>query len=130
MPNNIILMSKIRQILRLYTGRKGTKYISIQTGIARNTVKKYISKFIKLKISFEEINEMDDFKLNELFGKQTTPEPHVSYRYKIILSFFPYMDKEMKKTGVTQAMMWQEYIELHPDGYLLSQFNHHYRGWL
>jgi transposase len=130
MSNNTILMSKIRQILRLYTNRKGTKHISTQTGIARNTVKKYISKFIKLKISFEEINEMDDFKLNELFGKQSTPEPPVSYRYKKVLSFFPYMDKEMKKTGVTQAMMWQEYIELHPEGYLLSQFNHHYRGWL
>lgn len=123
-------MSKIRQILRLYTHKKGTKHISRHTGIARNTVKKYINKFVQLKVSFEEINELDDFKLNALFGKQTLPEPVVSDRYKKLLSFFPYLDKEMKKTGVTLDLMWQEYLKLNPDGYRHSQFGHHYRVWL
>ena len=123
-------MSKIREILRLYTHKKGTKHISNQTGIARNTVKKYIVKFVQLNASFEEINELDDFKLNELFGKPTSPKPTVSKRYTKLLSFFPYMDKEMKKTGVTQDMLWREYLILNPDGYLHSQFGHHYRGWL
>jgi len=130
MSNKIILMNKIKQILRLYTQHKGTKYISLQTGIARNTVKKYISKFNKLKIEFELIEALDEAALNELFGKQTLPEPIVSDRYKKLLSFFPYMDREMKKTGVTQAMLWQEYLILNPDGYLHSQFGHHYRIWL
>ena len=130
MSNNIILMSKIRQILRLYAHRKGTKHISSQTGIARNTVKKYITKFIKLKVSFEEINELDDFKLNELFGKPSLPEPTISIRHKKILSFFPYMDRELKKTGVTQSMMWREYLQLYPDGFLRAQFSHLYRAWL
>jgi transposase len=27
-------------------------------------------------------------------------------------------------------MLWQEYLILNPDGYLHSQFGHHYRIWL
>ena len=37
MANKPITMNKIRQIIRLYTQSKGTKYISKHTGIARNT---------------------------------------------------------------------------------------------
>ena len=40
-----------------------------------------------------------------------------------------YMDKKLKKTGITKAMMWQEYIALHPDGYKSSQFCEYYNRW-
>lgn len=123
-------MSKLRQILRLYTQKKGTKFISKQTGIARNTVKKYISKFNELGCSIIEINSLDDFALNELFGKSTLKIPTETERYRKLKSLFPYIDKEMKKTGVTLEMMWYEYIILHPDGYRRSQFGNLYRQWL
>lgn len=45
MSNNTIIMSKLRHILRLHAQRKGTNEISKQTGVARNTVKKYIAKY-------------------------------------------------------------------------------------
>ncbi len=64
-------MSKLRHILRLHAHRKGTKEISKQTGVARNTVKKYIAKYKELGCSINEINALDDFALNELFGKST-----------------------------------------------------------
>ncbi len=45
MSNKTIEMFTIRQILRLYSLGKGTKYISQSTGIARNTVKKYLYRY-------------------------------------------------------------------------------------
>jgi DNA-binding NarL/FixJ family response regulator len=39
-------MFKIRQVLRLYASGKEKKYISQSTGVARNTVKKYLLRFI------------------------------------------------------------------------------------
>jgi len=130
MSNNTIIMSKIRQLLRLYTQKKGTKEISKQTGIARNTVKKYIAKYKELKSSIAEINKLDDFALNELFGKSTLKVPEDPQRYKQLKLLFPYIDKELKKTGVTLEMLWYEYSNIHPDGYRRSQFGHLYRQWV
>lgn len=36
-------------------------------------------------------------------------------------SYFPYFDKELRKTEVTKELLWQKYYK-HSDGYLLSQF--------
>ncbi|WP_321995552.1 DDE-type integrase/transposase/recombinase [Draconibacterium orientale] len=39
------------------------------------------------------------------------------------------MERELKKTGVTKQLMWEEYHEKHPDGLKLSQFKAHYLRW-
>ena len=36
---------------------------------------------------------------------------------------------ELKKAGVTLALLWQEYRAAHPDGYAYSQFCERYRQW-
>ncbi len=55
MANKPIVMLKLRQILRYYTHGTSKKQISEITGIARNTVKRYIGRFIALRITYEEI---------------------------------------------------------------------------
>ena len=37
--------------------------------------------------------------------------------------------QELKKAGVTLALLWQEYRAAHPDGYAYSQFCERYRQW-
>lgn len=123
-------MSKLRQILRLHAQGKGTKEIGTLTGIARNTVKKYIAKYKELNSSISEINKLDDFGLNELFGKSVLMVPEETERYRQLKVLFPYIEKELKKTGVTLEMLWYEYFNLHPDGYRRSQFGHLYRQWV
>ena len=49
MPNNLIIMNKVRHILRLYTQGVSKKQISEKTDVTRNTAKKYIRKFIALE---------------------------------------------------------------------------------
>ena len=39
------------------------------------------------------------------------------------------MEKELKKTGVTKQLMWEEYLQRHPDGLRSSQFMDRYMKW-
>lgn len=128
MANKPISMSKIRQIIRLYTQAKGSKYISSHTGISRNTVKKYIQVFKELQKTREEFDEMNDHQLKQLFGKPPETKP-VSARYEDLRNFFPYMDKELKKKGTTREKVWKEYLEKYPNGFRYTCFCTYYLNW-
>jgi transposase len=80
-----------------------------------------------LGFDIEQINQRTDAELESLFISRGSPEP--SIRLKKLYAFFPYMEREMKKTGVTQMSMWKEYISVHPEGYRSSQFCTHYSRW-
>ena len=60
MSNKTIDMFKIRQLLRLYADGRGSKFISKTTGIARNTVKKYLLRFIELHLTIDRVEAMSD----------------------------------------------------------------------
>jgi transposase len=121
-------MSKIRQILRLYgSGEKKLK-ISELTGVSRNTLKKYLKTYLRLGLTPELIDMYSDHELDQLFNDNLQPEP--GDKYKALEAFFPIIEKELKRRGMTRQLLWAKYIALHPDGYKLSQFKHHYRQWL
>ena len=63
-------MTKIRQILRSFTQGKSKVQISEQTGSSRNTVKKYIRKFLAEKMTFDMLSGLTD---TELLRFQTPP---------------------------------------------------------
>ena len=67
MSNKTIEMFTIRQVLRLYASGRGTKYISQSTGVARNTVKKYLYRYVQLKITLEELDRMSDAQMSKAF---------------------------------------------------------------
>jgi len=67
MSNKPIDMFKIRQLLRLYADGRGSKFISKATGIARNTVKKYLLQFIELRLTIDRVEAMSDKQLAALF---------------------------------------------------------------
>lgn len=120
-------MSKLRKVIKLHVQGKSKLFISSYLNLSRNTVKKYIRQFIGLKLTFEELNVLDDVKLEELFLKPQ--DEALTPQMKTLYDFFPYAEKELKKTGVTKYLLWQEYKERHPDGLQSSQFGEHFRRW-
>ncbi|MCP3894665.1 MAG: transposase, partial [Bacteroides sp.] len=44
-------------------------------------------------------------------------------------SYFPEMEKALKRKGITREYLWQQYISDHPDGYRVSMFKEHYNRW-
>lgn len=128
MANKSITMSKIRQILRLYAQGESKLKISECAGIARNTLKKYIKRFIHLGLTLSEVETMSDEHLDQLFGEGISPDP--GERYKQLYALFPSFEKELRKRGVTRLRLWGDYIAKYPDGYRKSQFSEHYNRWL
>jgi transposase len=120
-------MSNIRHILRLHTQNQTMSEIMTQTGIRRITLKKYISDFKKSGLNFTEINELSDEDLDELFTKPE--ETILSKKAQTLYNFFPSMEKELKRKGVTRKLLWEEYISKHPDGMCISRFNRNYNKW-
>lgn len=120
-------MNKIRQILRLHHLGIGKLKIAENTGVSRNTIKKYIKEFSESGLSFSEINVLCDKDLEDLFIKQDTTK--VNPKLETLFSLFPAMDKELKKKGVTRQLLWSEYKISHINGVGRSQFNYYFARW-
>jgi transposase len=128
MSNNLIIMSKARTILKMYTEGVSKQSISGRTGATRNTVKKYIRQFIAMDITLEEIDKLSDTQLEALFSAPKE-EVTVDQRMADLLAFFPGMEKALKRKGETRETQWGQYFLKHPDGYRKTQFNEHYNQW-
>ena len=120
-------MLNIRHILRLHTQNQTMSEIIVQTGIRRATLKKIIHDFKESKLNFSEINELSDKDIEELFKKPA--DDALSPRLQTLYSLFPQIDKELKKTGVTKALLWEEYKKKYPDGASSTAFRFHFSQW-
>ena len=121
MSNKTIEMFTIRQVLRLYASGRGTKYISQSTGVARNTVKKYLYRYVQLKITLEELDRMSDAQMSKAFlVKQSVAIP--DKRVTDLEALLPSLVSMLKKRGVTKQMVYEKYIASCPDGYKSSAF--------
>jgi len=128
MANKKTDMSKLRQMLRLYSQGESKLRISDLTGVSRNTLKKYLKIYTRLQLTATLVERQSDQELDHLFGDNLLPEP--CERYKTLEPYFPKMEKELKKRGVTRHILWERYYAEHPDGYKASQFKYHYQQWL
>lgn len=120
-------MNKIRQILRLHSQGVSKLAIAEQTGIARNTIKKYIKEFNESALAFSEVNTLCDKELETLLVRPSlTP---TNKKCAILFALFPSIDKALKKQGVTRYMLWEEYKRNHPDGLGRSRFCYYFSIW-
>lgn len=127
MANKPIRMIKIRQILRLHNQGHSKLKIAMQTGVARNTLKKYLAAFVASGLSLEQIEVLSDKDLEDLFVKPE--EKPLNEKLQTLFGLFPIIDKELKKKGVTRQLLWEQYRKAHPDGLGLSQFKQYYAQW-
>jgi len=127
MANKLIDMSKVRKVIQLHHQGKAKQFISRYLSLSRNTVKKYIALYQVLSLTIDDVNKKSDAELEKIFSKET--EEVLSPKIKKVYEFFPHMERELKKTGVTKQRMWKEYHSKNPDGLKLSQFKNHYLRW-
>ena len=131
MSNKLIVMSKVRNIISLYTAGVSKQSIGERTGLPRNSVKKYIRSFLASDKTPEELEQMSDTELEQMF-MDMVPRHHIEDdpRHQSLIEFFPGMEKALKSRENTKEKLWQEYITLHPEGYRISQFKCYYLKWL
>lgn len=115
-------MSIVKQIIRLHSQGEAILKIAEITGISKNTVKKYLRLADANKLSTEQILQMPDYQAEGLFA---TEQPAISLRYADLEKMFPYIEKELSRSGVTRWVLWGEYRQKFPAGYGYSQFCEH-----
>jgi len=128
MANKTIDMSKIRQILRFFTQGKSKVFISQQTGASRNTVKRYIRKFLLEKLTFEDISGMQDADLEVLFVPSRPPD--LGKRYDELQGILPDLEKRFKQRGVTIELLFRQYRLDYPEGYGHTQFHDYFTSYV
>jgi transposase len=127
MANTTISMSKIRQILRMYSQGRSKQSIAVQAGVSRNTAKKYFAAFDASGCTFEEINALNDKELEDFFGNSYERPP--DKRMLALQRCFPQVDKELKRTGMNRRILWEAYRKEFPDGFQYTQFCFYYNQW-
>ncbi len=127
MPNQRTSMNKIREIIRLHEeGGLSKRQIARTLGISRPSVAQYLVDYHSSGLGFGEVTTMND---DELIRRLEGVKEAVSERYRDLSARFEYFTRELKRTGVTLDLLWQEYKRDNPSGYNRTQFCHHFKVW-
>jgi transposase len=121
MSNNLVTMQNVRSILQLLQRGFSGRRISRDLLLSRNTVKLYVDRFNTCAFSLEQLQQMDDAGLHAIAyadAKQLQADPRTG-DFKSRISYFL---TELKRTGVTKQLLWEEYKRDNSAGYEYSQF--------
>jgi transposase len=116
-------MRQIREILRLKHEGLGHRAIARACGAGVGTVSEYLRRAQRAGVGWPLPPELDETTLEaRLFppaepGREQVPPDLV------------WIHQELKRPGVTLHLLWEEYREVHRDGYGYSQFCEIYRRW-
>lgn len=127
MAQKRITMRKVRELLRLkfeegFSTRQAAKTI----GIGKTAASEYISGFNKSGLTLAQAQSLTD---NDLLASLHVYSHKENLPYKELARQFNYIEKELKRPGVTLQLLWQEYRDGCPDGYGYSQYCHHFYQW-
>ena len=126
MAGQRINIMEVRTLISLKQKGWSNRKIAGHIKVNRKTVDSYIARFKALELSCEELLQLEDIELVELFTEDSQTEKE---RYETLASYFSYFEKELLKPGCTLAILHQEYQLKHPGGYRYTQFCWHIRQW-
>src|ERR1700690_1283939 len=124
MPAERVSMRKIRDVLRLtHALGMSRRLVGEATGIGKTAVGEYVRRAAVAGLSWPVPDEIDDAELERrLF-------PAVASSAGGTEPDWSYLHTEMKRRGVTLALLWEEYRAEHVQGYAYSWFCERYSDW-
>ena len=128
MPRPRSAMRQIREVLRLAQAKNlSPTEIAIAAHLPRTTVRNYLSRAAAAGLSWPLPDDLDDRGLEErLFGRPAPP-PAILARP---VPDWEIVHAELRRPGVTQALLWSEYRERHPDGFGYTWFTESYHAYV
>lgn len=118
-------MRTIREIMRLHFEHElSQRAIGRACAVSPTTVGYYIERLNQSGIDWESVCSLDDNALKALLNPEGSPPGQKP------LPDFDYLRGEMTKKGVSLQLLWEEYRQVHPEGYGRSQFCALYRKHL
>ena len=124
MPTPRLPMRKIREVLRLkHDQGLSHRAVARACSLGVGTVTLYLQRATDRGVSWPVPAELDDAVLEaRLFPRAAPLRDRVRPDCAEI-------HRELTRIGVTLLLLWQEYAQVHPDGYRYSQFCEIYRQW-
>jgi transposase len=124
MPAERLSMRKVREVLRLKHAL-GMSYrkISEATGVGKTQAAEYVRRAEAAGIAWPVPAGIDDADLDRRLFPSPAEVP------KRAEPDWPVIQQELKRRGVTLALLWQEYLAEQPDGYSYTRFCELYGSW-
>src|SRR5437868_7987476 len=126
MPAERTAMRQVRDVLRLKTAGVAINEIARRVGVASSTVRLTLKRLAAAGLGWPLPPEMTDTALEEqLFTAVGKKQGHRG----LAEPDWAAVHRELKRKHVTLQILWDEYIERHPEGYRYSRFCELYRAW-
>ena len=119
-------MRKIKDVLRLHAAGRSARQIGPSVGVSRSTVADYLRRAEVAGLSWPLPEGLDE----EALERRLFPPPPPAQSRLFTEADWAEIHRELKRPGVTLALLWDEYRSQHPDGYGYSAFCEHYRRWV
>lgn len=126
MPAGRVSMRHVREILRLCSAGVSKHEIARRTGLAPSTVRETLKRFAIAGLVWPLPDDVTDGALEARLYKNAGTKQ--GYRRQVEPDWVV-IHRELKRKHVTLSILWDEYIEQHPDGYRYSRFCDLYRSW-
>lgn len=126
MPTERLSMRRIRELLRLrHENGLSSRLIAAALGISKGAVSAYLHRAQMAGVGWPLPDALTDTALERMLfppppSPSETPRPEPNWAY---------VDRELRRTGVTRLLLWQEYRADHPEGYGYTWFCGGYDGW-
>uniref|UniRef100_UPI003219EB9C helix-turn-helix domain-containing protein n=1 Tax=Paracoccus sp. SSK6 TaxID=3143131 RepID=UPI003219EB9C len=105
-------MRKIEDVLRLHAQGMSTRRIALATGVGKTTVIEYLRRAAVAGLSWPLPEGLDE----EALERRVFPPPPPSHGRQLAAADWAMVHRELKRSGVTLALLWDEYRGQHPDG--------------
>lgn len=123
MANQVISMQQVRSIIQLLEKGLSLRAIATELSISRQSVTLYATKLRNAAYPFELLRQLSDTDLAVIvYTVAAASEDDISIRRKAFNTLVPYFITELKRTGVTRQLLWQEYSREHEDHFGYTQF--------
>jgi transposase len=131
-PERRLPMRQIKEVLRLHhEAHLSERQIAHACRVSRSTVQRYLERAAAAALSWPLPDSLDDTQLERLlfpppFTHTETPAPQPG---KAQPDFVNIHQELTANKSVTLQLLWQEFIEEHPNGAHYSWFCQQYRDW-
>jgi transposase len=123
MANQVIIMQQIRALIQLLEKGYSLRGIATQLGISRQPVTLYAARLKSAPHTLAELRQLSDADLAAIvYTPAAQPDQTGNERRLEFNNRIPYLLNELKRTGVTRLLLWEEYRKECKDPFRYTQF--------
>jgi len=126
LANKRLSMRKIKEVLRLHLELGlSLRQVGRSLHLPHSTVREYLNRAKGAGLGWPLPENLSDTQLEQRFFP---PAPFLSSKDRPLPQWAE-IHSELKRKGMTLALLWEEYHAQHPDSYQYSRFCDLYRDW-